>query len=318
MRFRVYFVLLSFFCFLSHANAALIIEEELNADKTISSLFQQQLNAQNQPIAQRLFDVSNGFLSKPYFLGALGEGLKGQYDQYPLYRTDAFDCLTFVETVLAISLAHNLESFKHGIKKIRYRKGNVSFISRNHFTDLDWNLNNQKEGILTDITLKFHDEKQQRIALLAHAKIDKPSWYQHFSISRIRLKERSVAEQRRRLIMLKKSGLQLRSEDSSIPYIPLTVLFDDEGKPNQYVFKQIPDGSVIEIVRPNWDLTESIGTHLNVSHLGFAFWRKGILIFRNASSSQGAVVDQPLIEYLQLARQSPTIKGINIQWILAQ
>lgn len=315
MHFRVYFVLLGLLSFLPQSIAALINQEELNADKTISSLFQQQLNAQNQPIAQRLFDVSNGFLSKPYCLGALGEGLQGQYDQYPLYRTDAFDCLTFVETVLAISLAHNLESFKQRIKKIRYRKGNVSFISRNHFTDLDWNKNNQKEGILTDITLKFHDEKHQRVAQWAHAKIDKPSWYQHFSMSRIRLIGLSVGEQRRRLIRLKHRGQQLHSEDSSIPYIPLTVLFDEEGKPNQYVFKQIPDGSIIEIIRPNWDLTESIGTHLNVSHLGFAFWQKGILIFRNASSSQGAVVDQPLIEYLQLARQSPTIKGINIQWI---
>jgi len=34
------------------------------------------------------------FLNKPYFLGPLGEGQHGKFDQSPLYRTDKFDCQT--------------------------------------------------------------------------------------------------------------------------------------------------------------------------------------------------------------------------------
>ena len=103
---------------------------------------------------------------------------------------------------------------------------------------------------------------------------------------------------------------------STIRYVPLTALFDSTGKPNNYVFQQIPDGAIVEIIRPNWDLTAAIGTHLNVSHLGSAFRHEGVLMFRNASTIKGLVVDQPLIEYLHDARQSPTIKGINVQVVI--
>ncbi len=80
-----------------------------------------------------------------------------------------------------------------------------------------------------------------------------------------------------------------------------------------YLFKQIPNGAIIEIVRPNWDLTKQIGTHLNISHLGFAFWQQGNLIFRHASSEARQVTETPFIHYLKKAKKSPTIKGINIQ-----
>ncbi len=38
--------------------------------------------------------VSEEFLGKPYILGALGEGPKARYDQFPAYRVECFDCVT--------------------------------------------------------------------------------------------------------------------------------------------------------------------------------------------------------------------------------
>jgi len=295
--------------------AALNSVEEQKADRFIQSLYSHESN-KTSSMQKRLAEMSRLFLNKPYYLGALGEGLSGQYDQYPLYRVDVFDCLTFVETVLALSLADNLDSFKQNMKSIRYQKGRVSFVMRNHFTDLDWNNNNQRQGILKDITMTLHNERQQSIAKATRAEINKPAWYQHFSENKIRLADPSSVEQHKRLSELKKRGQQLSSQTATIHYIPLTALFDHAGKPNHYVFQQIPDGAIVEIIRPNWDLTAVIGTHLNVSHLGFAFWHKKILMFRNASAIQGRVVDQPLIAYLSDARSSPTIKGINIQVVL--
>nr|WP_277619301.1 N-acetylmuramoyl-L-alanine amidase-like domain-containing protein [Legionella norrlandica] len=78
----------------------------------------------------------------------------------------------------------------------------------------------------------------------------------------------------------------------------------------------MPNGAIIEIVRPNWDLRKEIGTALNISHLGFAIWINDKLYFRQASSQYGKVIDVPLIDYLDKARSSPTIKGINIQVVL--
>jgi hypothetical protein len=109
----------------------------------------------------------------------------------------------------------------------------------------------------------------------------------------------------------------LETTASKVPYIPFTALFP-ENKPNLYLFSQIPNGAVIEIVRPNWDLRKQIGTFLDISHLGFAVWHKGVLYFRQASSQYGKVVDVPLIDYLKEALISLTIKGINVQIVVPQ
>lgn len=289
---------------------------ELNAQNTIGSLHQ-QVCTKPLPVVDRLNAISSAFLNKPYMLWPLGEGVNGDYDQFPLYRTDAFDCLTFVETVLAIALSRDLTSFTQSMNGIRYQKGIVSFVTRNHFTELDWNINNQRLGILKDITATIHDEHHHPVALIAQAKIDKAAWYQHIPLERVRLSSASKEEQKRRLHRLKQSRQNLPIEDASITYIPLDQLFNHKQEPNYYLFRQIPEGAIVEIVRPNWDLVDKIGTHLNVSHLGFVFLKNNELIFRNASSLKGGVVDQPLIAYLRDAlNNSSTIKGINVQVVL--
>ncbi len=290
-------------------------EEQQKATVFVQSIYHNQTDNKALSMPERLEKMSALFLGKPYLLGALGEGASGRYDQYPLYRVDAFDCLTFVETVLALSLADNPDSFKQMMNKIRYQDGHVSFLMRNHFTDLDWNKHNQRNGFLKDVTLSIHNQHQQPIAKIASAVINKPAWYQHFSSSRIRLAKPLFDEQTKRLNELKRRGQSLLIQKVSIPYIPLTALFDASGKVNTAILQQIPNGAIVEIVRPNWDLREAIGTALNVSHLGFAFWRDDILMFRNASTLKGHVVDQPLVDYLRDALQSPTIKGINLQMV---
>jgi len=92
---------------------------------------------------------------------------------------------------------------------------------------------------------------------------------------------------------------------------------------NNFIFNQLPELFILEIVRPNWDLTEKIGTHLNVSHLGFAFKKKSKpenkndqWIFRHASSEEKKVVDVSLENYLKRYLHHETVKGINVQEIL--
>ena len=126
----------------------------------------------------------------------------------------------------------------------------------------------------------------------------------------------SKKEQKRRLEELKNKGRLIRTETEKVPYIPLNKLFIDGKKPDLKLFSQIPQGAIIEIVRPNWDLRAKIGTALNISHLGFAIWKGQVLYFRQASSERGKTVDIPLVSYLQKALSSPTIKGINIQTVI--
>jgi hypothetical protein len=138
------------------------------------------------------------------------------------------------------------------------------------------------------------------------------------TLDTIRLSQANTSDKMQRLQTLKQEGSQLPKATSIIPYLPLDSLFDSTGKANDYLFKQIPNAAIIEIVRPNWDLSKEIGTHLNISHLGFAIWKNRILYFREASSQHGRVVDVPLVDYLRDTLKSPTIKGINVQVVLPQ
>jgi hypothetical protein len=284
------------------------------SEQSISQFYQHQLSeTQTRQIATRIVAASEQFLGKPYFLGPLGEGPTGEFSQLPLYRTDAFDCLTFVETVLALTFANNPHSFKQCINRLRYKNGNISFITRNHFTDLDWNQNNEHQGFLKDITSSIRNERNQPVVKLAKVLIDKPGWYSHMPVSAIHINSLNDDQRMARLLLLKKKGQTLKRMYSTIPYIPFSAIFDNQLKPNSYLLDQIPNSAIIEIVRPNWQIKHQIGTNLNVSHLGFAVWKHGILMFREASSTQGKIVDVPLIDYLRQASTSPTIKGINIQ-----
>lgn len=287
-----------------------------NSDRALCKLYHSLNSKPRSELSKRITAISSEFIGKPYLLGALGEGNRGSYDQSPLYRFDAFDCETYVDTVLALALANDTASFKQRINQIRYREGHVSYVDRNHFTCLDWNQNNQRQGFIKDITTTIHNENNQSVAKLARALINKPAWYQQFTTKQLHINEKNPVIQKKRLALLKQEGNKLLPRMSVIPYIPLTVLFNKNAEPDNTLFRQIPNAAIVEIIRPNWNLSNEIGTHLNVSHLGFAIWQKGTLFFRQASSVEGRVVDVPLIEYLKNARQSPTIKGINIQVVI--
>ena len=96
--------------------------------------------------------ISALFLGVPYKLGPLGEGPDGEFDRDPLIRFDAFDCTTFVETVMALALESDLDAAARTLQKIRYKDGQIGYATRNHFIGLDWVPNNVRAGSLRDIT----------------------------------------------------------------------------------------------------------------------------------------------------------------------
>ena len=269
---------------------------------------QKQMQKQNfKTIADKIDWISSNWLGKPYLLYALGEGPESAHDRRPLYRTDAFDCETFVDTTLALANAHDLKSFKKNINLIRYHHGNASFIERNHFTSMDWNQHNQEQGFIKDFT------PQMPITKKSITSIDKASWYQHLNIKRLYLPGYSRTKKKARLEILKAQGQRFKPVTVTIDYVPLNQLFDNKGHPDIKQFDKIPHGAIIEIVRPNWNLRQAIGTSLDISHLGFAIRKQGVLWFRNASIIHHQVIDEPLIGYLKKYLSSPTIKGIHIE-----
>ena len=83
-------------------------------------------------------------------------------------RTDAVDCLTFVEYTLAQALG---SSFADNLQKIRYRDGIINkYPSRLHYTS-EWIENGIRHGFLTDITAKnsAHTQNKEGKLHLLHA-----------------------------------------------------------------------------------------------------------------------------------------------------
>lgn len=268
----------------------------------------------HQPSNNRLEYFSAAFLGQRYLNGALGEGGNGEFDQSPLYRTDAFDCLTYVSTVLALLNGNDLQTFQTMIKKISYQSGLVFYQNRNHFMSIDWNPNDKKQGLIKDITTTIHNQNNQSVAKIESTYINKKDWYDKKTLSSIKLLSPLPTEKQQQLLQrLRSLSAEVSNQKAHLPYVPLPILFDKQGRPNQFVFDQIPSGSIIEIVRSN---LKTEGTELDVSHLGFAFRTKEGLIFREASLIKKKVIDIPLEDYLRGYLNPPTIKGINIQLVL--
>jgi len=283
-------------------------------DKTIEQIYQ---TLQTENTTQRIEQISRHFLGKPYQLGSLGEGKNAKFDQDPIYRTDTFDCLTYVSTVIALAKANNLPQFQEEMNKIQYRHAKPSFFNRLHFMSVDWNVVNAQNGIIQDITYRFKDANGRALYKTAQALINKPAWYRKMtSENLVLIHPLSVKEEEKRLQALRSLSRKAQKTMGSVRYIPLTALFYTNGKPNQTLFNQIPSGAIIEIVRPNWDLEKLIGTRLNISHVGFAIRTPQDLMFREASSLEHQVIDTSLAEYLKNYLNSPTVKGINIHIVL--
>lgn len=273
-------------------------------DAVIGTLYQGFPSQQQASIANRLEHISRCFLDKPYCVGALGEGLNGRFDQNPLYRTDAFDCVTLVNTTLALAMSQDLNEFKNNLLRLNYYGAEPTYQKRYHFTSVDWNVQNAKAGVLADITSELFSATDTAVT-----KIDRPNWFLHRNLSDIKLLE-SVPNQAADKLLTELHALasQMKSENNELTYVPLAALLEDTA-----LFKKIPNASIVEIVRPNWDLRDKIGTCLNVSHLGFVFWLDNTLTFRHASSEEKHVLDVPLQAYLSTYLDSSTVKGINVQ-----
>lgn len=313
---RVFLASALFFSPAVHYAFPNVAKLQKDADLSIHLFYKDHLNYPQNTFPERIILIGLQFLTQPYELGALGEGEKGYFDQYPLYRLDAFDCETFVETVMALALAKDLTNFHHTLKQIRYHLGHISFTDRNHFTCIDWNPNNQQAGFIRDITANVLAQSKLGKPAIAKALINKPNWYQHVAEKRVRLSHATKKEVQKRITLLEQKGSMLKGAEASVPYIPFNVLFDTNGKPNKTLFANFPHGAILELVHSDWDLTSKIGTYLIVSHMGFVMRENNRLYFLQASSLSHQISKTPLIEYLQKAKKtSSSMVGINLQEI---
>jgi hypothetical protein len=99
--------------------------------------------------ASRAVAATRPLLGAPYQLSPLGEG-SGR-DPDPRFRLDAFDCMTFVETALALGSARSLEEARVALDDVRY-SGAPAWATRNHEVLSQWIPANLAKGWIAPAT----------------------------------------------------------------------------------------------------------------------------------------------------------------------
>jgi len=215
------------------------------------------------PLQERLLRVSERFLGTPYLFSPLGEG--SGVDPDPPFRLDAVDCLTFVEQVLAMSLAQGDAEVPVLLERIRYAS-TPTYEDRNHLMEAQWLPNNQRKGFLVDVTRRYGGEDVVRVSKTLTAL----TWSSRSSMA---------------------LGLpRARQPRGSFPMdmIPLERALARA--------RRAPTGTILVVLREDLPLKAT-----RVTHLGFVV-RKGRRAWlrhaRRGANGEGRVVDEDLETFL--------------------
>ena len=125
----------------------------------LSPVFQALTAAGAKTPVETTVTIGKQFLGRPYVSHTLDLNLAEQL----VVNTQAFDCTTYLETVIALSLAWRdvarkpdqplfEQTFRKYLTKLRYRNGQIDgYASRLHYFS-DWLRDNERQGILLDVT----------------------------------------------------------------------------------------------------------------------------------------------------------------------
>jgi|SRR5690242_4224274 len=120
----------------------------VSREKRISLLIRQARD--KGPISRRIHFIS-GALRGTRYQGYTLVGGPRRPEQF-VVRDDAFDCVTFCETVLAAAISPNPGEFDAALRTIRYHNGVVNWRERNHYF-FEWGLHNIENKICSAVTM---------------------------------------------------------------------------------------------------------------------------------------------------------------------
>ena len=216
----------------------------------------------------RTLHFAKQMLGVPYVAGTLD----GNEEERLVVRTDALDCTTFVETVLALCIAdergeRSFAGFKKALTDVRYRDGILDgYASRLHYFS-DWISNNERMGFVKECTSETSCCQLKELWL-------------NFMTTHI---ESYVPMKKNPALVEVMVAIEKAWQGVEVSFIPKDKLHlsPDDLK--------IKNGDILTIT------TNIKG--LDVVHVGFAFWKSGQLHLLHASSVAKKVIEDPLSLY---------------------
>lgn len=221
----------------------------------------------------KVIQIALKYLGTPYAAGTLEDD-----SECLCTRTDALDCVTFVETVLARYLTEKSGSFfEPALQYVRYRGGKLDdYASRLHYTS-DWIFDNEQKGLIQDIT---HDFGGVNWPLHVNFMTTHSGLYPALKNTDIRVQMQAT-----------ESAINAREHT----YIPTDKI--------ESIADKIKNGDIIFFV------TKVAG--LDIAHLGFAYHTNDILTFIHASSKFEKVIINPT-SVAEYCASLPNLIGIKI------
>jgi hypothetical protein len=104
-------------------------------------------------LRKRIAAIGRKNLGQPYLLNLLGEFPFELHDNLPLFSLERSDCVVFAEHTYAMALSRSWEEFFWMLQRIRYRDGVIGVATRNHYTEMDWNVANR--WLVTDFSAEL-------------------------------------------------------------------------------------------------------------------------------------------------------------------
>ena len=216
----------------------------------------------------RTLHFAKRMLGVPYVAGTLD----GNEEEQLVVRTDALDCTTFVETVLALCIAdkrdtRSFDGFKKALTDVRYRDGHLDgYASRLHYFS-DWIRNNEQMGFVKECTSETSCAQPQELWL-------------NFMTTHVD----SYQPMKKNPALVEVMAAQEKNwQGTIVSYIPKEKL----NLPPEEL--KIKDGDILAMV------TNIKG--LDIVHVGFAFWKDNHLHLLHASSSAKKVIEDPKTQY---------------------
>jgi hypothetical protein len=107
----------------------------------------------------RIEAVSRQFLGLPYSSTLIGSA---QQPEVFVASLDRFDCVTYIETVVALARASNAAQFAEFLRHLRYDHGRVAWEKRNHYMT-HWIRNNTHNGTVRQIGAHVPNREKTRV-----------------------------------------------------------------------------------------------------------------------------------------------------------